>query len=46
MQVPVGGRVILRPAAIRFRHLGLGAMHFFQVLHAKFGFATIARPRS
>lgn len=43
MQVPVGGRVLLRPAKTRFRHLGLGPDHFFQVLHAKFGFATIAK---
>jgi hypothetical protein len=45
MQIPVGGRVVLRPAKIRFRHLGLGPMHFFQVLHAKFGFAGVAKPR-
>jgi NAD+ kinase len=45
MQVPVGGRVMLRPAKIRFRHLGLGPMHFFQVLHGKFGFAGMAKPR-
>lgn len=43
MQVPVGGRMLLRPAKTRFRHLGLGPDHFFQVLHAKFGFATIAK---
>lgn len=43
MQVPVGGRVLLRPSKTRFRHLGLGPDHFFQVLHAKFGFATIAK---
>jgi len=43
MQVPVGGRMLLRPASTRFRHLGLGPDHFFQVLHAKFGFATIAK---
>jgi hypothetical protein len=35
--------VLLRPAKTRFRHLGLGPDHFFQVLHAKFGFATIAK---
>lgn len=45
MQVPVGGRVVLRPAERRFRHLGLGPAHFFQVLHAKFGFAGMVRPR-
>lgn len=45
MQVPVGGRIVLRPAAVRFRHLGLGPSHFFQVLHGKFGFANVARPR-
>ncbi|HEX5053836.1 MAG TPA: NAD(+)/NADH kinase [Planctomycetota bacterium] len=44
MQVPVGARVMLRPAAVRFRHLGLGTPQFFQVLHAKFGFAGMARP--
>ncbi|MBL8748868.1 MAG: NAD(+)/NADH kinase [Planctomycetes bacterium] len=45
MQVPVGGRIVLRPAPIRFRHLGPGPGHFFEVLRAKFGFAAIARPR-
>jgi NAD+ kinase len=45
MQVPVGGRVLLRPAPLRFRHLGLGPGHFFEVLRAKFGFAGIMRPR-
>lgn len=46
MQVPVGGRVLLRPAPLRFRHLGLGPGQFFEVLHAKFGFAGMVRPRS
>jgi len=43
VQVPVGGRMLVRPAKTRFRHLGLGPNHFFQVLHAKFGFASIAK---
>ena len=43
LQVPVGGRMLVRPAKTRFRHLGLGPNHFFQVLHAKFGFASIAK---
>ncbi len=43
MQVPVGGRVLLRPAKTRFRHLGLGPAHFFPVLHARFGVAAIAQ---
>ncbi len=46
LQIPVGGRVVLRPASVRFRHLGLGPSHFFQVLHAKFGFTGLARPRT
>ena len=45
IQVPVGGRIVLRPAATRFRHLGLGPQHFFQVLHAKFGFTGVMKPR-
>jgi NAD+ kinase len=46
MQVPVGGRVVLEPAAMRFRQLGHGPGYFFDVLHAKFGFAGIAAPQS
>lgn len=46
MQVPVGGRAVLRPAPIRFRHLGLGPGHFFDVLRAKFGFAGILKSRN
>jgi NAD+ kinase len=45
IQVPVGGRIVLKPAEVRFRHLGLGAKQFFQVLHAKFGFTGVIRPR-
>ncbi|HZN40481.1 MAG TPA: NAD(+)/NADH kinase, partial [Planctomycetota bacterium] len=45
MQVPVGSKVVLRPAASRFRHLGLGPGQFFDVLHAKFGFAGTTTPR-
>ncbi len=45
VQVPVGGRIVLKPAATRFRHLGLGPSHFFQVLHAKFGFAGALKAR-
>ena len=45
MQVPVGSKVVLRPAASRFRHLGLGPGQFFEVLHAKFGFAGTTTPR-
>lgn len=44
IQVPVGGRIVMKPAAVRFRHLGLGPAHFFQVLRGKFGFAAMARP--
>lgn len=44
MQVPVGGRVRLFPAPMRFRQLGHGPGYFFDVLHAKFGFAGIAQP--
>jgi NAD+ kinase len=43
MQVPIGGRVVVRPAAVRFRHLGLGPAHFFTVLRGKFGFASVAK---
>lgn len=46
MQVPVGGRIVLRPAGVRFRHLGLGPSHFFQVLRGKFGFTGAPGPRS
>lgn len=45
LQVPVGGRIVLKPAAVRFRHLGLGPSHFFQVLHGKFGFAGVTKAR-
>lgn len=45
MQVPVGGRVVLQPSPLRFRHLGPGPGHFFEVLRAKFGFAAVARQR-
>jgi NAD+ kinase len=45
-QVPVGSRVVLRPAPARFRHLGLGPTQFFSVLHAKFGFAGMTTPRA
>ena len=44
IQVPVGGRARLRPAAVRFRHLSPGPAHFFEVLRAKFGFAGTPRP--
>jgi NAD+ kinase len=43
MQVPIGARLIMRPADVRFRHLGLGPLHFFQVLRGKFGFAGMAK---
>lgn len=45
MQVPVGARIVVRPAAVRFRHLGPGPAHFFQVLHGKFGFAGMTPTR-
>jgi NAD+ kinase len=45
-QVPIGGRAVLRPAPMKFRHLGPGPRHFFRVLHAKFGFAGLPRPRA
>ena len=41
MDVPVGGRVLLRPASFKARHLGLGPQHFFRVLRTKFGFAEL-----
>lgn len=46
VQIPVGARVQMRPAAMRFRHLGPGPTHFFQVLRTKFGFADLPRSRS
>lgn len=46
MQVPVGGRIVLKPANVRFRHLGLGASSFFQVLHGKFGFTGAVKARN
>ncbi|MFO1078755.1 MAG: NAD(+)/NADH kinase [Planctomycetota bacterium] len=45
LQVPVGGRVVLRPARVAFRHLVPAAHHFFDVLHAKFGFADLPAAR-
>jgi len=45
LQVPVGGRIVLKPASVRFRHLGLGPSHFFQVMHGKFGFTGALRHR-
>lgn len=45
IQVPVGGRIVMKPASVRFRHLGLGPSQFFQVLHGKFGFAGVLKPR-
>ncbi|HLQ37367.1 MAG TPA: NAD(+)/NADH kinase [Planctomycetota bacterium] len=45
MQVAVGARAVLRPAPFRFRHLGPGPQHFFEVLRAKFGFAHLPRER-
>jgi len=44
VQIPVGGRARLRPAAGRFRRLSSGPMHFFEVLRAKFGFTGMPRP--
>jgi NAD+ kinase len=44
-QVPVGGMVQLRPSPTRFRHLGPGPSHFFEVLQGKFGFAGLPRRR-
>lgn len=46
LQIPLGGRAVLRPAASRFRHLIPGPTHFFHVLHAKFGFADLPRTRT
>jgi NAD+ kinase len=43
LQVAEGSRAVLRPAAVRFRHLGLGPGHYFRVLRAKFGFAGLPR---
>lgn len=44
-QVPVGGRALLYPAKMRFRHLSSGPAQFFRVLHGKFGFADLPRHR-
>lgn len=46
LQIPIGGRALLRPAASRFRHLIPDPTHFFTVLHAKFGFADLPRSRA
>jgi NAD+ kinase len=43
MQVPVGGRVVVQPAPMRFLHLGLGPTQFFRALHAKFGFTGLPK---
>ena len=43
MEVPLGGRAMLRPAAFKALHLGLGPQHFFRVLRAKFGFAEMPK---
>ncbi|MCA8973152.1 MAG: NAD(+)/NADH kinase [Planctomycetes bacterium] len=45
LQIPVGGRAVLRPVAYSFRHLVPESTHFFEVLHAKFGFADLPRPQ-
>lgn len=44
-RVAVGARIVLRPAATRFRHLLQSRGQFFEVLAAKFGFAGMARSR-
>ncbi|MCR9248221.1 MAG: NAD(+)/NADH kinase [bacterium] len=46
LQIPLGGRAELRPSEARFRHLIPSPTHFFNVLHAKFGFADLPRARS
>jgi NAD+ kinase len=46
IQVPIGGRAVLRPAPFRFRHLSTGPQQFFAVLREKFGFADLPGPRS
>lgn len=43
MEVPLGGRAMLRPAPFKALHLGLGPQHFFRVLRAKFGFAEMPK---
>lgn len=45
LQVQHGGRAVLRPSPYRFRHLGCGKQHFFQVLRRKLGFADLPRQR-
>ena len=45
LQIAEGGRVEVRPAPQRFRHLWPGTGHFFKVLRAKFGFADLPRAR-
>lgn len=42
-KVFAGGRAVLRPADVRFRHLWSGPGHFFQILRAKFGFTGVVR---
>jgi NAD+ kinase len=42
LPVPLGGRVCLRRASVRFRHLWTGPGHFFRMLRAKFGFTGLA----
>ena len=46
IQVPSGGRAVLRPAPFRFRHLSRGPQQFFAVLREKFGFAGLPGPKS
>ncbi|MBK8098501.1 MAG: NAD(+)/NADH kinase [Planctomycetes bacterium] len=45
LQAPVGGRVVVRPAAFRFRHLSTGPGSFFAVLRAKLGYADLPQAR-
>lgn len=41
MPLAIGQAAVLRPANVRFRHLGPGPGHFFEVLRAKFGFTGL-----
>lgn len=45
MQVPMGGRAVLAPAPVRFRHVTRGPGRFFEVFREKFGWSDLPRPK-
>jgi NAD+ kinase len=45
MQVAVGGRAVLSPAKVRFRHITRGPGSFFEVFREKFGWSDLPRPK-